>query len=63
MKRLPEGRYRLRAALLYQTVSARFASDLFSTPGAAVERFQQAYSAAPYKVVELTRLDADLNLP
>jgi hypothetical protein len=63
VKRLPEGRYRLRAALLYETVSARFASDLFSTPGAAVQWFQQAYSTASYKVVELTRLEADLNLP
>jgi hypothetical protein len=60
VKALPEGRYRLHAALLYQTVSARFASDLFTTQGAAVEWFKQAYSAAPYKVVELARLDADI---
>ena len=60
VKALPAGRYRVGAALLYQTVSARFARDLFSTQGTAIAWFQQAYSAAAYKTIELTRLEADL---
>lgn len=60
IRALPAGPYRVRAALLYQTVSARFAADLFSTQGTAVAWFQQAYSTASYKTIELTRFEAAL---
>lgn len=36
VKELPTGSYHVVAALLYQTIGARFARDLFLTQGAAV---------------------------
>jgi len=60
IKALPSGRYRVQAQLLYQTLSARFARDLFSTPGTATAWFQQAYDVAAYKTIELTRFEAEL---
>jgi hypothetical protein len=45
---------------LYQTVSARFASDLFRTQSPAVVWFERAFRAAPFKTVELARLEAPL---
>jgi hypothetical protein len=61
VKNLAAGAYRVRAELLYQTVSARFAKDLFSTHGAASAWFEQAFAAAEHKTIELTRLEATLN--
>lgn len=60
VKELPTGSYHVVAALLYQTIGARFARDLFLTQGAAVIWFEQAFRAAPFKTVELTRLETTL---
>jgi hypothetical protein len=60
VKELPTGPYRVVAALLYQTIGARFARELFLTQGAAVTWFEQVFRAAPFKTVELARLETTL---
>lgn len=60
VKGLPRGNYRVKAALLYQTLGARFADDLFSAHGQTTAWFKQAYASAPYKTLQLTQLEASL---
>lgn len=60
VKNVTKGPYRVIAALRYQTISARFASDLFRTQSAAVTWFEAAFRSAPFKTLELARLEAAL---
>jgi hypothetical protein len=60
IKGLTAGPYRVRAALMYQTLSARFAADLFSSRGPASRWFEQAFAGAEHKTIELTRLEASV---